>query len=81
MRHQSRPPDGRRTWPPDTSKLSYDHFMLRALFVATLLVVSSPAVFSQAPVPGILHIKVVLVDADRKATPVLAMLLIGDNPG
>jgi hypothetical protein len=55
--------------------------MLRALFVATLFVVSSPAVFSQAPAPSVLHIKVVLVDADRKATPVPRhVLLISDNP-
>ena len=53
--------------------------MLRALFLATLLVVSSGAASAQAP--SVLHIKVVLVDADRKATPVPRhVLLISDNP-
>lgn len=52
--------------------------MLRALVVA-LVFFSSRAAAGQAL--GVLHIKVVLVDADRKATPVPRhVLLISDNP-
>ena len=53
--------------------------MVRALFLATLFFVSSRAAFGQ-PL-SVLHLKVVLVDADRKATPVPRhMLLVSDNP-
>ena len=53
--------------------------MLRALLLATLFFVSSRAAFGQAL--SVLHLKVVLVDADRKATPVPRhVLLISDNP-
>ena len=53
--------------------------MLRALIFATLAFVLAPAASGQAP--SILHIKVVLVDAERKATPVPRhALLISDNP-
>ena len=53
--------------------------MRRALILAMLLAVSPRAAAVQAP--SVLHIKVVLVDADRKATPVARhALLISDNP-
>jgi hypothetical protein len=53
--------------------------MLRALFLAALLFVNSSAASGQAL--SVLHIKVVLVDADRNATPVPRhVLLISDNP-
>ena len=53
--------------------------MLRAMLVATLLLVSSLATFGQEP--SVLHIKIVVVDAERKATPVPRhALLISDNP-
>jgi S1-C subfamily serine protease len=57
--------------------------MLRPLWVstllATLLFVGSRADAGQAQ--SVLHIKIVLVDADRKATPVARhALLISDNP-
>jgi S1-C subfamily serine protease len=53
--------------------------MLRALFLATLSFVSAPQASAQTP--SVLHIKVVLLDADRKATPVPRhVLLISDNP-
>ena len=53
--------------------------MFRAMLLATLLFVSSRADSGQAV--SVLHIKVVLVDADRKATPVPRhALLISDNP-
>ena len=53
--------------------------MLRALIVAMLLAVGPRAADLQAPV--VLHIKVVLVDAEQKATPVARhALLISANP-
>jgi len=53
--------------------------MLRAPIFATLALVLAPAPSGQAP--SILHIKVVLVDAGGKATPVPRHpLLISDNP-
>ena len=53
--------------------------MLRALFLATLFFVSSRAASGQAL--SVLHIKVVLIDAERKATPVPHhVLLVSDNP-
>src|SRR6202140_4737541 len=53
--------------------------MLRALLVATLFFVSSRAASGQEL--SILHIKVVVVDAERKATPVPRhALLVSDNP-
>jgi S1-C subfamily serine protease len=53
--------------------------MLRALLIATLLFVSSRAASGQEL--SVLHIKVVMVDAERKATPVPRhALLISDNP-
>ena len=52
--------------------------MIRALLLSTLVLIA-PAVPRQPP--AILHIKVVLIDADRKATPVPRhALLISDNP-
>jgi S1-C subfamily serine protease len=53
--------------------------MLRALFLATLFLVSSRAAFGQAL--SVLHIRVVVIDEEQKATPVPRhMLLISDNP-
>lgn len=53
--------------------------MIRALFLATLALIAPAAAPPQAV--SILHIKVVLIDADRKATPVPRhALLISDNP-
>jgi trypsin-like peptidase len=53
--------------------------MLRAAICATLLSVALHAAALQEP--GVLHIKVVLLDAERKATPVPRhALLISDNP-
>lgn len=53
--------------------------MLRALLLATLVFVSSHAASGQAL--SVLHIKVVVVDAERKATPAPRhALLISDNP-
>jgi len=53
--------------------------MLRALLFATLLFVSSGAASLQEL--SVLHIKVVVVDAERKATPVPHhALLVSDNP-
>src|SRR6187455_410700 len=53
--------------------------MLRALLVATLVFVSSRAGSGQEV--SVLHIKVVVVDAEGKATPVPRhALLVGDNP-
>jgi S1-C subfamily serine protease len=57
----------------------HDGLMLRALFFATLVLVSSIAASGQEL--SVLHIKVVLVDAGRKATPVPRhALLVSDNP-
>ena len=54
--------------------------MLRALLLATLVVVSSAAVASGQAL-SVLHIKVVVVDTERKPTPVPRhALLISDNP-
>jgi S1-C subfamily serine protease len=54
--------------------------MRRALFLAILAFVGSRVASGQAL--SVLHIKVVLIDADRKATPVPRhALLISDNPG
>jgi S1-C subfamily serine protease len=53
--------------------------MLRALVVLATIVAVVPPAAAQAV--SVLHIKVVLVDADRKATPVARhALLISDNP-
>jgi S1-C subfamily serine protease len=53
--------------------------MLRALVVAMLFSISPRAAAAQAL--SVLHIKVVLVDAERKATPVRRhALLVSDNP-
>src|ERR1700752_1245399 len=53
--------------------------MLRALVVGTLSLVRTSPVWAQTP--SILHIKVVLVDADGKPSPVPRhQLLISDNP-
>jgi len=53
--------------------------MRRALFLAMLSFVGSQVASGQAL--SVLHIKVVLIDADRKATPVPRhALLISDNP-
>ena len=53
--------------------------MLRALVLATLVLVAPRAAAVQAP--SVLHIKVVLVDAERRVTPVPRhALLISDNP-
>ena len=53
--------------------------MLRALVLAMLVVVMPRAASGQAL--GVLHIKVVLVDAEQKPTPVPRhALLISDNP-
>ena len=52
--------------------------MIRALLLSTLVLIA-PAVPRQPPAN--LHIKIVLIDADRKATPVPRhALLISDNP-
>jgi S1-C subfamily serine protease len=52
--------------------------MLRALIFATLFSVTAPAAVQQ---PSVLHIKVVLVDADGKALPVPRhVLLVSANP-
>ena len=54
--------------------------MLRALLFATLVFVGSPAAASGQAL-SVLHIKVVVVDAERKATPVPRhALLISENP-
>ena len=54
--------------------------MLRALILATLLLAVPRADAGQAL--SVLHIRVVLVDAEQKATPVPRhALLISDNPG
>jgi S1-C subfamily serine protease len=53
--------------------------MLRALFLASLCFVSSRAAAGQTL--SVLHIKVVVVDAERRATPVARhVLLVSDNP-
>ena len=53
--------------------------MLRALLFATLFFVSSRAAFGQTL--SVLHITVVVADAERKATPVPRhALLVSDNP-
>src|SRR4029077_14980267 len=53
--------------------------MPRAMLFATLFLVSASAASGQAL--SILHIKVVVVDAERKATPVPRhVLLVSDNP-
>src|SRR6266566_5253693 len=53
--------------------------MRRALFLAILAFVGSRIASGQAL--SVLHIKVVLIDADRKSTPVPRhALLISDNP-
>ena len=53
--------------------------MLRALFLASLVLVSSSAAYGQAL--SVLHIKVVVIDSERKATPVARhVLLVSDNP-
>src|SRR4051794_3948157 len=54
-------------------------FMVRALLLATLIAVIPGAASAQTV--SVLHIKVVLIDADGKATPVPRhALLISDNP-
>jgi hypothetical protein len=53
--------------------------MARAVLFATLFIVSSSAASGQAV--SVLHVKVVVVDAEGKATPVPRhALLISDNP-
>jgi S1-C subfamily serine protease len=53
--------------------------MLRAPVLATLLSVTAASVSGQAP--SVLHIKVVLIDAEQKTTPVPRhALLVSDNP-
>ena len=53
--------------------------MLRAMLFATLFLVSSSTAFGQEL--SVLHITVVVVDADQKATPVPRhVLLVSDNP-
>src|SRR3984893_13804207 len=53
--------------------------IFRALLLATLFIVSSRAASGQEL--SVLHIKVVVVDAERKATPVPRhALLVSDNP-
>ena len=53
--------------------------MLRALILATLVIVISPEASSQAP--SVLHIKIVLADAEQTATPVPRHpLLVSENP-
>ena len=53
--------------------------MVRVLAILITLVAISPGAAGQAV--SVLHIKVVLVDADRKATPIARhALLISDNP-
>ena len=53
--------------------------MLRALLLA--IVVSLPPGAAAAQAPSVLHIKVVLIDADGKATPIPRhALLVSDNP-
>jgi len=53
--------------------------MLRALFLAPLFLVSSSAAYGQAL--SVLHLKVVVIDSERKATPVARhVLLVSDNP-
>jgi S1-C subfamily serine protease len=53
--------------------------VFRVLCLAALSLVSARQVSAQTP--SVLHIKVVLLDADRKATPVPRhVLLISDNP-
>jgi S1-C subfamily serine protease len=56
-----------------------DDRMLRALLFAMVLFVSSRTASGQEP--SVLHIKVVVVDAERKATPVPRhLLLVSANP-
>ena len=53
--------------------------MLRALIVATLSLVSAHAASGQEP--SVLHITIVIADAERKPTPVPGhALLVSDNP-
>jgi S1-C subfamily serine protease len=53
--------------------------MVRALILATLVIVISPEASSQAP--SVLHIKIVLADAEQTATPVPRHpLLVSENP-
>lgn len=53
--------------------------MLRALLVVSLCLVTAGAAVGQ--VPSVLHIKVVVIDADGKATPVPRhSLLVSDDP-
>src|SRR4029077_9340795 len=53
--------------------------MPRAMLFATLFLVSASAASGQAL--SVLHVRVVVIDADRKATPVPRhALLISDNP-
>jgi S1-C subfamily serine protease len=54
-------------------------FMLRGLLLATLVLLTSPVASTQTP--SVLHIKAVLLDGERKPTPVPHhALLISDNP-
>jgi len=53
--------------------------MFRALLLAIVFIVIPRATSSQAP--SVLHIKIVLTDAQQKATPVARhALLISENP-
>ena len=61
------------------SFMSFTLSMYQALAVATLLSIVPGAAFVQAP--SVLHIRIVVVDAEGKATPVPRhALLISDNP-
>jgi serine protease Do len=57
----------------------HDGLMVRALVLATIFALVPLAALPQAP--GVLHIKIVLLDSDGKVTPVPRhALLISDNP-
>ena len=69
----------RRGTPPSVCHNSFMPFNQRALAVATLLSIVPRAAFVQAP--SVLHIRIVVVDAEGKAMPVPRhALLISDNP-
>ena len=62
-----------------TRRGGHDGLMVRALFLATLCFLLPRAASAQAL--SVLHIKVVLIDAEHKATPVPHhVLLVSDNP-
>ena len=69
----------RRSTRPSICHNSFMLFNQRALAVATLLSIVPGAVYVQAP--SVLHIRIVVVDAEGKAMPVPRhALLISDNP-